>query len=89
MPRPACTVTAVAGKVWSGVEVASTIRSIELASTRALASAARAACSARSEVSSPAAAIWRSRMPVRCTIHSSVVCTDFASSSLLRIRAGR
>jgi hypothetical protein len=89
MPRPACTVTAVAGKVWSGVEVASTIRSMLEASTWALISAARAACSARSEVSSPAAAMWRSRMPVRCTIHSSVVSTERASSSLLRTRAGR
>ena len=33
MPRAACTDTAVAGKVWSGVEVARTIRSIEFAST--------------------------------------------------------
>ena len=29
MPRPACTATAVAGKVLSGVDVASTIKSIE------------------------------------------------------------
>ena len=36
-----------------------------------------------------AAAIWRSRMPVRCTIHSSVVCTERASSSLERMRFGR
>ena len=44
MPSPACTETAVAGKVLSGVEVASTIRSIDCASTPAAASAARAAC---------------------------------------------
>ena len=76
MPSVACTVTAVAGKVLSGVEVASTIRSIVGASTCASASAARAAAIARSEVSSPSAAMWRSRMPVRCTIHSSEVSTD-------------
>ena len=40
MPSPACTDTAAAGKVLSGVEVASTIRSIDCASTWALASAA-------------------------------------------------
>jgi len=43
MPSSACTATAVAGKVLSGVEVASTMRSIDCASTPALASAARAA----------------------------------------------
>ena len=55
----------------------------------ALASAARAALSARSEVNSPGAAIWRSRMPVRCTIHSSVVSTERARSSLVRMRLGQ
>ena len=44
MPSSACTETALAGKVLSGVEVASTIRSIDCASTWACASAARAAC---------------------------------------------
>ena len=40
MPSAAWTATAVAGKVLSGVEVASTIRSIDCASMPALASAA-------------------------------------------------
>ena len=43
MPSAAWTGTAVAGKVLSGVEVASTMRSIDCASTLASASAARAA----------------------------------------------
>ncbi len=60
MPSPFWTATAVAGKVLSGVEVASTIRSIDCASTPALASAARAALIARCEVNSPSAAMWRS-----------------------------
>ena len=89
MPSPACTATALAGKVLSGVEVASTIRSIDWASTPAAASAARAACSAMSEVVSPSAAMWRSRMPVRCVIHSSEVSTICDSSALLRTRLGR
>ena len=79
-PRPRS-----AGKVLSGVEVASTIRSIDCASIPALASAARAAWIARSEVNSPSAAMWRCRMPVRCTIHSSEVSIRAASSALVRI----
>ena len=43
MPSPFCTATAVAGKVLSGVEVPSTIRSIDCASIPASANAARAA----------------------------------------------
>ena len=57
--------TAVAGKVLSGVEVASTIRSICCASMPAWSSAARAALIARCEVNSPSAAMWRCRIPVR------------------------
>src|SRR6266481_972010 len=43
MPSPCWTATAVAGNVLSGVEVASTIRSIACASSPAFSSAARAA----------------------------------------------
>ena len=43
----------------------------------------------RSEVSSPAAAMWRSWMPVRCTIHSSEVSTLRARSALVRTWLGR
>ena len=81
--------TALAGNVWSGVEVASTIRSIDDASTLAAASAAFAASSAISEVSSPVEASRRSWMPVRWTIHSSDVSTALASSWLVTTRDGR
>ena len=89
MPRPAWTETAAAGKVLSGVDVASTIRSIDCASTPAAASASRAAAIAMSDVFSPSAAIWRSRMPVRWMIHSSEVSTIRDSSELGRTRRGR
>ena len=89
MPRPAWTATAVAGKVWSGVEVASTMRSIDCASTCPAASAARAAASARSDVISPGAAMRRSRMPVRWPIQASEVSTLWARSALVRTWLGR
>src|ERR1700712_106449 len=63
MPRAFCTDTAVAGNVLSGVEVASTIRSIDCASTPASARAASAALIAKCEVNSPSAAMCRCRMP--------------------------
>ena len=88
MPSPACTDTAVAGKVLSGVEVASTIRSIDCASMPASASAARAAVDreiARSTRRRPR--YGAARMPVRCTIHSSEVSTLAASSALVRTRS--
>ncbi len=88
-PSPACTDTADAGNVLSGVEVASTIRSIDCASTPAAVSAARAAASAMSAVVSPFAAMRRSRMPVRCVIHSSEVSTIRDNSVLLRTRVGK
>jgi len=51
--------------------------------------ARRAACTARSEVNSPSAAMWRCLMPTRCWIHSSEVSMVFDSSSLVMMRAGR
>src|SRR3989344_5248404 len=51
--------------------------------------ARRAATSAMLPVVSSAAAIWRSRMPVRSTIHSLVVSTIFSRSALVRIFFGR
>ena len=51
--------------------------------------AAFAALMARCEVNSPSAAICRSRMPVRCTIHSSEVSIRAASSALVKICCGR
>ena len=55
----------------------------------ALSSARRAAAVARSEVSSPSAAMWRWRMPVRAAIHSSLVSTIFDRSSLVSTLSGR
>ena len=43
----------------------------------------------RSDVATPGSAMCRSRMPVRCTIHSSDVSTIRDRSSLVRHRAGR
>jgi hypothetical protein len=89
MPSWACSLVAVAGKVLSGVAVASTMRSSSAPVIPALASACSAALSARSEVSSPGAATWRWRMPVRWTIQSSEVSSRSANSALLTIRAGK
>src|SRR6185312_4659657 len=41
------------------------------------------------EVSSPEAAIWRSLIPVRVVIQSSLVSTILASSALVSTRSGR
>ena len=79
---------AVEGKEKSGVTVATSSRSMSLASTPASASAARAAGSARSESACSGAAIRRSRMPVRSMIHSSEVSTCCASSSFVTTRSG-
>ena len=88
-PSRAWTIEAVEGKVLSGVVVARTMRSMSSAVILAVASAARAAASARSAVVSPSAAIWRCLMPVRAVIHSSLVSTMRARSSLVRTRSGR
>ena len=52
-------------------------------------SAASAARVPRCEVVSPSAAIWRCRMPVRCSIHSSEVSTRSASSAFDNTRFGQ
>src|SRR4029077_9851963 len=52
-------------------------------------SARREAAVARSEVSSPTAATWRWRIPVRCAIHSSEVASRSPSSALVTIFSGR
>src|SRR6188472_4008862 len=63
-------------------------RSTSDASTPATASASRAACTDRVVVVSSSAAMRRSRMPVRLTIHSSEVSTMVDSSSLVMTRSG-
>ena len=89
MPSAAWTRVAVAGKVWSGVVVARTMMSSRSAGSSAASKAPRAAAMARSEVFSPASAMWRPRIPVRRTIHWSEVSRRFASSALVTIRLGR
>ena len=75
MPSSAWMVTAVAGKVWSEVEVARMMRSMSSGASPASSSAARAAHAPIDEVNSPSAAIRRSLMPVRAAIHPSEVST--------------
>ena len=87
-PMRCCTRQAVDGKMMSGVVVPSTIRSSSDALTPAASSALCAAVTARSPVVSPSAAIWRSRMPVRVRIHSSLVSTIFSRSALVTTRSG-
>ena len=43
---------------------------------------------ARSDVATPGSTMCRSRMPVRCRIHSSVVSTIFSRSALVSTRGG-
>ena len=73
----------------SGVVVATMMTSTSAGAMPAAASAARDACSARSDVVSCGAAMWRWRIPVRVRIHSSLVSTRCASSSLVRTFSGR
>jgi hypothetical protein len=68
--------------------VPTTMKSISSAVTCARSIACRAARMARSEGPSPSSTMWRSRIPVRWTIHSSEVATIFSSSWLVRIRLG-
>ena len=56
-PSTCCTRVAVAGNVWSGVQVPSTMQSMSLPLSPAFSSAWREAAIARSEVSSPSAAM--------------------------------
>src|ERR1700680_4790107 len=79
----------VEGRSMMDGEGASTIRSIDCASIPASARAARAAWTAKCEVNSPSAAMWRCLIPVRCTIHSSEVSIRTARLALVRICRGR
>src|SRR5688572_33242371 len=63
-------------------------RSSSDGSSPATASASRAAMTLSDVVVSSSAAIRRSRMPVRLTIHSSLVSTMVASSSFVITRDG-
>ena len=79
---------AVAGKVLSGVTVATMTKSISEFLMPAFSIAVSAASYDKSQVVSPSAAIWRLLMPVRVLIHSSLVSTIFDKSSLVSILAG-
>src|SRR4051812_9612408 len=87
-PRLCATKHAVDGKIISGVTVAQMISSMSFASKPAAAIALRAAAVARVAVDSPSETMRRSRMPVRWTIHSSLVSTIFARSSLVNRLSG-
>src|SRR5579871_2689001 len=89
MPSRACTFVPIEGNVSSGVVVATTIKSRSLGARRAFSSARVAAFNARSEVSSPAATIWRRLIPVLSVIQASDVSNRLARSSLVTTFAGR
>jgi hypothetical protein len=64
------------GKVWSGVQVATMMRSMSASQLIPAASSALRAASAPSvAVVSSGPAMWRNLMPVRSVIHSSEVST--------------
>src|SRR3954451_442560 len=88
-PSDAATKQAVEGKTISGVIVATMIRSSSEAAMPAESSALRAAAVASDAVVSPSPAMRRSLIPVRWTIHSSLVSTIFDRSSLVSRFSGR
>src|ERR1044071_4284017 len=87
-PSFCCSVHAHEGRMRSGVVVARMMWSTSRASTPAISSARWQAINARSLEACPVAAIRRSRMPVRSTIHSSEVSTSFARSAFVSSRSG-
>ena len=76
------------GERCSAVVLATTMRSMVAASTPPLARACSAAWSAMSGTDSSSPARRRVTIPVRVRIHSSLVSTIVASSSLATTRAG-
>src|ERR1017187_7607946 len=68
--------------------VAQMIKSISSSLTLACSIARRAASTARSDVHCQSAAMRRSLMPERDTIHSSVVSTSFSRSAFVSMRSG-
>ena len=86
-PRPSCTVADVAGTVRSGVVVARTRASIWCGSRPAISIARRPASIDSDAVLPPTRRSW---MPVRSTIHSSVVSRPLVRrSSLVSTLSGR
>jgi hypothetical protein len=88
MPRRAETRAAMLGERFTAVEVATRTRSMSCGVRPAAASALAAACAARSSTGSSGPAMWRVRIPTRLLIHSSLVSTSFARSSLVSTLAG-
>src|ERR1022692_4407638 len=86
-PSFEATAGAVAGQLRSGVVVATT--TVSTTGSPDDLSACSPAPTARSEVAVPGAATCLCRMPVRETIHSSVVSSVAASSPLDNTRGGR
>ena len=82
-PSLCWTIAAVLLMGTSGLLVASTTRSRSSGSTPASFSAGAAAFTAKSLVQSLSSAILRSLMPVFVVIHSSLVSTIWAQSSLV------
>ena len=72
----------------SGVTVATTMRSSSSAPIPRRRSASFAASAAMTLVGVPGSTTWRSWMPVRVRIHSSVVSTTFSRSALVTTREG-
>src|SRR5688500_13701604 len=85
---PSCTIDDVAGMGLSGLVVAQIRRSTSSSAMPACLMAAVPASIARVDVVSPSPAIRRSRMPVRATIHSSLVSTLASRSALVSVAAG-
>jgi len=87
-PSRCWTMLPTEGKIMSGVVVPTAMKSMSSGTRLARSSACWAAFTARSEVASLSSAMRRSRMPVRCTIHSSLVSTSFSRSALVSTRLG-
>lgn len=88
-PSRCCTIVAVGGCGWSGVEVASTISWRSPGASPARLRAWRPACSARSDEASDSAARRRDRIPVLCSIQWASTPAGAPASVLSTIRLGR
>lgn len=87
-PRACWTRAAVAGIHWSGVLVATRMRSRFPAPAPALCNACRATRTARSDVAVSGPAMRRCRIPVRRTIHPPLISRKAARSSFVITRSG-
>ncbi len=87
-PILCCSRHAVLGNIMSGVVVPTTMKSMSAGLRPACAIALSAASFARSDVATPGSTMCRSRIPVRCWIHSSLVSTIFSRSKLESTRGG-